>query len=60
VACLDHPSPRSSWSFDEVAEVVADLPDLLAAGFGLVRTAPSAATFRRIINATDPTVWTRR
>jgi hypothetical protein len=22
-----------------------------------VRTAPSAATFRRIINATDPTVW---
>ncbi|MDE3725210.1 transposase family protein [Nocardiopsis sp. N85] len=40
--------------FDEIAEVAADLTPELRAGFGLVRSAPSAATFRRVINATDP------
>lgn len=40
--------------FDEIAEVAADLDPDLKAGFGLVRSAPSAATFRRVLNGTDP------
>lgn len=40
--------------FDEIAEVAADLDPDLRAGFGLVRSAPSAATFRRVLNGTDP------
>jgi hypothetical protein len=40
--------------FDEIAEIAADLDPDLRAGFGLVRSAPSAATFRRVLNGTDP------
>lgn len=40
--------------FDEIAEVAADLDPELTAAFGLVRSAPSAATFRRVLNSTDP------
>lgn len=40
--------------FAEIAEVAADLDPDLKAGFGLVRSAPSAATFRRVLNGVDP------
>ncbi|ACZ30622.1 transposase IS4 family protein [Xylanimonas cellulosilytica DSM 15894] len=41
--------------FAEIAEVAADLDPELTAAFGLVRCAPSAATFRRVLCTTDPT-----
>lgn len=40
--------------FDEIAEVAADLDPELTGAFGLVRSAPSSGTFRRVLNATDP------
>lgn len=40
--------------FDEIAEVAADLDADLTGAFGLVRSAPSSGTFRRVLNATDP------
>lgn len=40
--------------FDEIAEVAADLGPELTGAFGLVRSAPSSGTFRRVLNATDP------
>lgn len=40
--------------FDEIAEVAADLDPDLTGAFGLVRSAPSSGTFRRVLNATDP------
>ncbi len=41
-------------TFDEIAEVVADLDAVILAGFGLRRRPPSSAAFRRNINAVDP------
>ena len=40
--------------FDEIAEVAADLDADLTGAFGLVRSAPSSGTFRRVLNATCP------
>lgn len=40
--------------FDKIAEVAADLDADLTGAFGLVRSAPSSGTFRRVLNATDP------
>ncbi len=42
--------------FDEIAEVAGDLDPELTGAFGLVRSAPSAGTFRRVLNATCPVV----
>src|SRR5690606_36665894 len=39
---------------DEIAVVAADLDPDLTGAFGLVRSAPSSGTFRRVLNATDP------
>jgi len=41
-------------TFDETGEIVADLDHEILAGFGLVRAAPSSATFRRVLNTVDP------
>lgn len=43
-------------TFVEIGEVAADLDPVILAGFGLIRTPPSAATFRRLINTADPDV----
>lgn len=43
-------------TFEEIGEIAADLGPVILAGFGCTRRAPSAATFRRLINATDPDV----
>ncbi|WP_165350531.1 ISAs1 family transposase [Xylanimonas protaetiae] len=40
--------------FAEIAEVAADLGPELTAAFGIVRCAPSAATFRRVLCSIDP------
>lgn len=41
-------------TFAEIAEITADLDEVILAGFGLRRRPPSAATFRRNLNAVDP------
>jgi predicted transposase YbfD/YdcC len=43
-------------TFVELAEVASDLDPDLSEPFGLVRTPPSAATFRRVLCAVDPGV----
>ncbi len=43
-------------TFEEIGEVAADLDPVVLAGFGCTRRAPSAATFRRLINSCDPQV----
>jgi hypothetical protein len=43
-------------TFEEIGEIAADLEPVVLAGFGCTRRAPSAATFRRLINASDPDV----
>ena len=43
-------------TFEEIGEVAADLDRTVLAGFGCTRRAPSAATFRRLINTCNPDV----